>query len=251
MLFPKLVWGTGLAKNWGMIARASVALVMPFFAMIYIAGGNPSDRALIGISAIAFVLFMMWFILDEKALPKRLRRFGVWLIAVMGLPNMATAMDRYEVLSYGLWQVVWIVPAVIAVVVAWRQTGAQAASWEGNGSGARLKTVALTGALGLLLGGMLLLPLVTLVNGQAEARPPFVAVGRITEVRDEPDSDRRSSDHYYMVLTGPAADFSWRDRKGEFSISEEEYHAARIGARRCVTVHEGALKLKWTVLKPC
>lgn len=243
-------------KDWGVIARVVALLLGPLVLALYVVRG-PSDGILCGIAAAAFTLVMTWVVKDAHSLPKWMRFWGLIPSMLLGTAILASAGDRYEPFpqpAVGVALAAIVAAGFLACAITSRRRHDPAPNRSEKPFGDRVNILVRAGLTGAFAGLFFLLPILILLNGQSEARPPFVATGRIKDMKRiyvQQQRGGRGGYSYVLVLDGLAADYASTVRKGEFMVSEQEYRAAKIGDRRCVTVHTGLLRIDWFVFEPC
>jgi hypothetical protein len=239
-----------MMKARGIIARVGVAIVLPILACLYIASRKPADQVMMGISATAFFLLLVWLAKDPKTLAKWMRLFAFLPLTLLGVILLVEGGGRYEPLHpFDLGAAAVLSSALLACAIRWRKANRFDPSQGERGLGGGAGNIVVAGLIGAYGGFLFIAPILVMLNGQSDRQPPFVAVGRIVDMKEEQSKKHGTS--YDLILSGPAADYVPSVRKGELMATEEEYRAARIGDLRCVTVHTGMLGVEWVRFKPC
>jgi len=217
-------------------------------AMGAVAGDHPPDGVLIGFSLAACMALLGWALCDAPAMPQQ------WLSVFM-MPAMAVGMvlllgvsDRYPPFwPFTVGAAATVAFVAVGLLAHWRPVG-----WHSHFTGAEFEPGKVCNpfecaAILTFAGIFVFQPMVLLLNGQGNSRPPVVLEGKVARLYETHGKGAAP----YVVFSGPAGAVGSTFTPGEFKLDWADYHRMYVGQRNCVTLHEGLLRFSWWSIGDC
>jgi len=245
---PALRFPMNLLTWFGLRILPLVVLALSILLAFAMLQARLSDFALMAITAAACLITLYWAATGARLLLK----WAVVPIFTLGIvPSIMitiAASFRFPPLEPFLIAVIAVFTfVVVGCAACWFAPHRTNTPLDGIRDAPRLSAVIVAGIVCAGAGLLFFRPLIVLLNGQAETRPPLVFPGKVVGMYET-----NGKQHiYHIVLAGPAAGYSSTSTDGEFEVPRDYYRSAHVGALRCVTIHTGLLGFRWWSLDGC
>lgn len=232
----------------GSIASILVSLSISLLIMVGLVEAKLPDAALMGIAGACSLVVIGWGMKGAKPLPKWLTLLCLFPCMMLGICVLLGAYERYSLFSPWLMgSSATVIFVLVCLAASWHPiSSAEDFSVEGAPGGPLGKLVSAT-VVFIFTGVLFFQPLLLLLNGQSQPRPPFIVAGTVAQAYST--HGKGAAD--YLVLAGPASVFHSTWTAGEFKVDGQTYRTSPVGSRRCLTVRTGILRLRWWSINDC
>ena len=239
----------GFLRLAGTISAVIMSVAIALGIMVGSFEAELTDGVLIGICAACTFAVVVWGIAGAKPYPNYLVRLLAAPSLILGICFLIIASERYPLLWPWLVGVASVaIFAAMASAVSWRSVGGLESLYSNDDApGGRTGNLFLAVSIYVATGIFFFQPLVILLNGKIEARPPLVLRGTVAQAYQVNGKTTRN----YVRLNGPAAAFSSTWTKGEFEVDYAAYRASPAGAAKCITLRTGLFRFRWWSIGDC
>lgn len=241
-------WAMNAVKPWMVIVLSVVLTFVTLAIMLATIGASTPDPLLLALCTAPCLATLGWGIAGAPLFDRLKAQLMMMPGFMFGIGLMLSVSDRYPPLwPFAVGAAATFSFLVLGCIVSW--TAIQRAEPSGDGAfppGPKERMI--PAAMVFVAAGILFFqPLVLLVNGQAEARPPLVLQGTVARLYQTHGKGAAP----YVVFSGPAATVNGTGTTGEFKVGWDAYRTYRLGGKQCVNLHTGLVHIRWWVIDDC